>query len=533
MSDLIKNFEYKGIKQIEIPIRDIDLLNAEDYGKSIIEKYLPNIMATHNKNACKIDFFYEYFKGTQDIYKKTRLYDKDADNNHMTVENHAYRQVNFKVGFLIGERRVYTTKDGASSNDLTYLEKYLTDCDYWSKDKDLKEWVYATGIGVSSCEPRTDIIIDTGRVDEIGQPIYEYASASQGFNIEKEAPFRYDVLNPAENFVVYSSSRSKEPLFCVSIVEIDVGDKDNIDMRKLLQIETRYATFTTQSDFKYSMFDKLSSPIPKTLRYLPIVEHSINAYRMGIIELNRDLFNSINTLVSSVEDIIVDNANVILVFKNTDINAEQVKNMKKAGAIILKDNMSKGVSADLDTIKVQIDFDGFDTFYEQRLSKAYDIAGVPLASGQVTSGGDTGQARLLGGGWNNAYTIIRNDITSLLKGDYAVLRLMLQFAREIPSSPINDIYASDIEIVYRINQNDNFLVKAEGIAQLYGVNMPKEAIIKASGLFSDTNAVASQWEKSDRLAKQQAQTTATETIDVNKTTTTDNTENQNDNNSQE
>ena len=510
MSNLIEKFNYKGIKQIEIPVRDVDLMNAGDYGKSIIEKYLPNIMATHYKNACKINFFYEYFKGNQDIYLKTRLYDKDADNNHTTVENHAYRQVNFKVGFLLGERRVYTTKNGTSSNDLTYLERYLTDCDYWSKDKDLKEWVYATGIGVSSCEPRTDIIIDTGRTDEIGQPIFEYAGINDGFNIQKEAPFKYDVLNPTKNFVVYSSSRSKEPLFCVSIVEIDVGDKDNIDMRKLLQIETRYATFTTQSDLKYSIFDKLSAPTPKTLKYLPIVEHSINAYRMGIIELNRDLFNSINTLISSVEDIIVDNANVILVFKNTAITADEVKEMKKAGAIILKDNMAKGVSADLDTIKIQIDFEGFNTFYEQRLSKAYDIAGVPLASGQVTSGGDTGQARLLGGGWNNAYTIIRNDITSLLKGDYAVLRLMLKFAKEIPNSPINDIYASDIEIVYRINQNDNFLVKAEGIAQLYSVNMPKEEIVKASGLFSDTNAVASKWEESDRLAK----SSPTETIEV-------------------
>lgn len=523
----IKTFPSRGIERIEIPVRDSDLLRSEDYGKAIISKHLPGILMEHQKNAEKVKFFYNYFKGEQDVYNKERLYKKDQDNNNKIVENHAYRQVNFKTGFLIGEKRVYTTKDGTSSDDLSYLDKYLTDIDFWSKDKDLKEWIFATGIGVTHCEPRTDIIIETSELDALGKPIVRYKEKQEGFDITKEAPFNFEVIDPTENFVVYSSGRNKEPLFCVSIVKVDVGKGKEISIKKQLQIETKYATFTTKSDLDFLGLEELSTAIPKTLKYLPMVEHSTNSYRMGIIELNRDLFNSINTLISSVSDIIVDTANVILVFKNVDITAEQVQEMKKAGAIVIKDNAAKGIGADLDTIKIQIDFDGFDKFYEQRLSKAYDIAGVPLASGQVTSGGDTGQARLLGGGWSNAYTIITNDITSLLKGDYAILRLMLQFCYVTPKNPINDLAASDVDIKYRINQNDNFLVKAEGIAQLYGVNMPKEAIVKASGLFSDTNAVTTQWEESDRLAKEE------ERALITAQTKQTNQDNKNGNNSQE
>lgn len=532
MSKIVE-FDTRGIERIEIPVRDEDLRTAEDYGRRIISKYLPRVIATHCRNSEKVKFFYNYLKGVQDIYKKERLYDKDKDNNNQIVENHAYRQVNFKTGFLIGEKRVYTTKDGTSSDDLGFLEKYLTDVNFWSKDKDLKEWIFATGIGVTHCEPRTDIIIDTGRKDILGNPVLKYADISDGYNIEKESPFNFEVLDPTENFVVYSSSRNKEPLFCVSIVEVDVGKGDTIEIKKLLQIETRYATFQTKSDLDFILLEELAVAVPKTLNYLPMVEHSTNSYRMGLIELNRDLFNSMNTLISSVSDIIVDTSNVILVFKNVDITAEEVRAMKSAGAIIIKDNSAKGIGADLDTIKVQIDFDGFDKFYEQRLSKAYDIAGVPLASGQVTSGGDTGQARLLGGGWNNAYTIISNDITSLLKGDYAVLKLMLLFSKQLPNTPINQLSASDIDIKYRINQNDNFLVKAEGIAQLYGVNMPKESIIKASGLFSDTNAVASQWEENDAKVKAEQQAQAQQLVN-NKTDNSDkDVEDKKDNNSQE
>lgn len=507
MSEIIK-FETRGIERIEIPIRDEDLRNANDYGKSLIAKYLPRIIKTHRQNAKKVDFFYNFFKGMQDVYHKERLYEKDQDNNNQIVENHAYRQVNFKTGFIIGEKRVYTSKDGESSDDLKYIDRYMTDVDFWSKDKDLKEWVYATGIGVTHCEPRTDIIIPSGKMSMTGKPLMVYANAEQGYDKTKQAPFNFEVLDPCTNFVVYSTARNKEPLFCVSIAKVDVGNKDTIDLRNKLQIETAYATFETKSDLEYVKIDDLQDAKPKALRYLPMVEHSINSYRMGLIELNRDLFNSMNTLISSVSDIIVDTSNVILVFKNVDITAEQVKEMKAAGAIVIKDNSAKGIGADLDTIKIQIDFNGFDKFYQQRLTKSYDIAGVPIASGQTTSGGDTGQAREYGNGWSNAYTIITNDIASFLKGDYAVLKQMIMFSKQIPQSPINQLGASDIDIKYRINQNDNFLVKAEGIAQLYAVNLPKEEIIKASGLFSDTNAVANQWETNDAKIKAEQQSQA-------------------------
>ena len=509
MSEIVK-FETRGIERIEIPIRDIDLRTAEDGGLKLITKYLPRIMNEHKKNAEKIKFFYEFFKGKQDIYHKQRLYEKDQDNNNQIVENHAYRQVSFKTGFLIGEKRVYTSKDGVSSDDLKFLERYMTDVDFWAKDKDLKEWVYSTGIGVTHCEPRTDIIVESDKKDALGNPIMEYATEKNGFNKEKQAPFNFEVLDPCKNFVVYSTSRNKEPLFCISIAKVDVGNEKTIDIRNKLQIETRYATFETKSDLEYLDIENLEYVNPKVLRYLPMVEHSANSYRMGLIELNRDLFNSMNTLISSVSDIIVDTSNVILVFKNVDITAEQVKEMKAAGAIVIKDNSAKGIGADLDTIKIQIDFNGFDKFYQQRLTKSYDIAGVPIASGQTTSGGDTGQAREFGNGWNNSYTIIANDIASFLKGDYAVLEQMIMFAKIIPQSPINQLWTSDIDIKYRINKNDNFLVKAEGIAQLYAVNLPKEEIIKASGLFSDTNTVANQWETNDAKVKaeQQAQAQA-------------------------
>lgn len=497
-----KTFGFEGIQRIEIPKVDADFMTA-DYGLAIIKKFLPKVLSTHNSNATKEKTLYDFYLGKQDIYNKQRLYQKDCENNNQIVENHAFRQVNFKVGIITGEKRDYTYKVGSKGDDLKYLDYYFTDVDFFGKDKELKEWIFATGVGVTYVGARKDIIVDDGIDPLTGEMKSRYKTIADGYDVKTEAPFTFSILEPFNNFVVYSSGRDKEPLFCVSIVEVDVGDDDKIEIRKKIQVETRYATFETTTDLNYGdVRDLTMVGKPKVIKYIPMVEHCTNRARKGIVELNYDLFNSINTLISSVTDMIVDNANLILVFKNVDIDEKSVLAMKSAGAIIISDPDGNG-NADLSTIKMEIPFDGLNAFYEQRVSQAYDIAGVALASGQVTSGGDTGQARLLGGGWNNAYTMASNDITTLLKGDYMVLKQFLMVCREVSDNPINELTASQIDIKYRINQNDNFLVKAQGIAQLAGVRFPKEEIVKASGLFSDTNTVAMKWrdEENEALAR--------------------------------
>ena len=105
MAFTIPEFDFKGIKRIEIPKRDADFMGQSDYGFSIIKKYLPNILATHRQNARKIEFLHNYLLGEQDILAKERPHDVDKKNNNQIIENHANRQVEFKVGFLTGEQR--------------------------------------------------------------------------------------------------------------------------------------------------------------------------------------------------------------------------------------------------------------------------------------------------------------------------------------------------------------------------------------------------------------------------------------------
>lgn len=492
----IPEFDFRGIKKIEIPYADKDFASG-DYGESILNKYMQPILNAHAQNEDKEKYLYEYMQGFQDIRYKSRLYQKDQKNNNIISQNHAYRQVQFKVGFLTGEQREYTHKSDVQTDDLIYLDRYFADTQFFAKDKDIKEWAYSTGVGVAFVEPRTDIIGENG-----------YYTKAEGFDVENEAPFHFESLDPTKNFVVYSSGRSKEPLFCVSIVEEDIGNNDTIQIEYRIIIETRYAYFECNTSKAYKGFQQvIKLGENKSLHYLPMIEQTYNASRMGIVELNKDSFNAVNTLLSNVEDMVIDNANMIFVFKNIDADKLDLDNLKERGAVVISDtpDMRAGGTADLKTIKIEIPFDGFIDYTESLLVPSYDIAGVPLASGQVTSGGDTGQARLLGGGWNNAYISVNSDITTFKQSDYKILETILLACRQVPNCPVNELYPSQIDIKYRINQNDNLLVKAQSIYQLWQANFPYEETIKASGLFSDSVTVAKKWQEKDEKAKQQAE----------------------------
>ena len=528
---ITRDFDFKGIKRITIPKLDSDFTASNGYGWDIIKKYLPSILDTHKKNAEKIDYLYNFKLGVQDILDKVRKHEVDSENNNIEIENHATRQVEFKVGFICGEPRDYTHKSDSDSDDLLYLMRYFSDCDFFAKDADLKDWIYTCGIGVTKSTPRTDIITTEEKGLFAKRTITRYKTEKEGYNIEFEAPFKFNVKDPRCNFKVYSSGDDNEDLFDISYVDIDIStEKDSQpQIVKQLLIETRYAWFKFNADRSFATF-YWNTPeeveiMPKELHYLPLIEFAVDKDRIGIVEKNKSAFNTINIFRSNVNDMVIDNANSILLFKNVDVNSEEIKDMIKAGAVIIRDGINGATvtQAGFENVQIEIPFDKMATYIDQVMQNAYDIAGVPLASGQVTSGGDTGQARLLGGGWNNAYIIIHKEIMKLLEYDYKQLKLILMLCKQVPKCPLNELYASQVDIHYHVNQNDNLQVKAQSMKYMYDMNMPLEFILKVGGLSNDIKTHSRQWQENiDKARAIQAETeketqTSTEEIKEEKT----------------
>lgn len=490
------NFNFVGIKRIEIPKTDSDFVdNATTL--SILEKYMPTILSQHKQNASKIEYLWAFYNGVQDIRDKQRPYAKDALNNNRLSENHARRQVDFKVSLF--KDRTFTLKKSVKGNEQTKEEidtllNYLSDTKVDSKSEELCTQVFALGVGCVEVTPKTDIIY------QVGDRYY----VDEDFDFDTEAPFNFNVVDPRDNFVVYSSGKNHDALFSVSIINVEKDtNTKNINLQKQILVETRYAYYMFNTEMSFKGLKNMSWVGDKAYYYLPMRECAINIDRIGVIEINRDIFNMVNTLSSSIVDIVEDNSNAILVFKNTDISSDQVTDMRSAGAIVLPTAQSSraGAEADLDVLKVEMPIKELNLYIENLISKADDIVGVASASNTVTSGGSTGQAIVYGGGWQNAYDIAERQKSHFVDFDKECLTLMLFVCKMFTASPIQNLKQAQVKIKYTITRNDNMQVKAQAIVNMATANVPFKRIVQAVDIWDDEDEVAIEWEERDRQVK--------------------------------
>lgn len=462
------SFSFSGIKKIRIPVKEEQILaNAE----AVLKEWLNVCLQLHTDNQSKEKILREYFGGIQDIKFKERAYGQSINNK--IVENHALAQVEFKVGFLLGDKPQITQKSDVNVDDIMYLDRFLSSAGFYSQLKTLKRDVYMLGIGTTFIAPNTDII------DEKGKYIAEYDK-------DHDAPFMIDVVDPEFNFVVYSSYNGCKPLFCVNIIPLNIN---SVDFKFEVNIYTRkkQITYKTEGLINGNLV-KITEKNLVVFKTLPIIEHVANAERLGIIEKNKDLFDSINSAISSSADAIASVVDNIFVFEGVDVEADDVKDMIAAGAIQLPQG------GKVTTIDIEYNHADINVYYEQRVTKAYDIAGVPIASGMSTSGGDTGKARLLGGGWENAYTKIKGDIIGMESSDFKMLEQIIELCKTVPNTKLNEINATQIEMNYNINPNDNILAKAQALKYLYEMNMPADMSLKMTNLSMDIHTDSQKWD---------------------------------------
>ena len=178
----------QGIRKIKIPVKAEELRTADGV-RSVIRKYLNKCLLVHRDNANKEKRLYDYYTGKQDILEKKRPYASNV--NTQTVENHAKRQVDFKVDFLLGDKMQFSHKSENSNDDLHYFDMFLADSGFYTEQREFKKDAYMLGVGTSFVQPRTDIINSDG-------------SYSDDYDKDTESPFFISSVSPMKNFVVYS-----------------------------------------------------------------------------------------------------------------------------------------------------------------------------------------------------------------------------------------------------------------------------------------------------------------------------------------
>lgn len=469
---------YTGREKITIPV------SFEDFNNSplkYIEHYLSNVVSKNNNNKQEADELRGIYKGLQSIWDKVRL-NGNTDNNNKIEVNHIFRQVEFKKGFMVGNPIDYSLAvSDKSTNALTYLQKYFKDSDKASKDIDKYEDLFVCGIAEQFIIPKR----------------YDYDE-------EGEAPFELYNVEVGTAFKVYSNDISQAPLFDVVIsqkIKDDFSKETFYDVYLINPNDKE--TYLINFDSKYKKIGVLKK---QPYNFLPIVESSLNKNRMGIVELVISIQDALNLIQSNQLDNIIEFVNAYLVFENVNIPtkdkkqyAETINMYRKNRAIAIKSSNPQ-LPAKVDLLKETLQHTEINDSFELLLQEMYDIVATPRSSGGVTSGGDTGEARILGNGWESAQNQAKVDVTYVSKYERELLKKVIDICKE-NTTKVKDVYASEIDIKYSINMSNNILTKTQALQNLYTMHVPYEDALAMTGATSDTHGLGDKWAKFDEEAK--------------------------------
>ena len=393
--------------------------------------------------------------------------------------------VEFKKGYLYGEDVTYSfLNDTTCSDDLTYFNKYMQNQDKASKNVDISEDVYIGGSGIRFILPAK-----------------KYAN----FDPTKNAPFEIYNLDYNCAFIVYSSNYTREKLFGGIITTIDSIDDDNVKY-ELMIYDHQYAYVFSMSgtSVSYSFNPVYKYKLPHYIGMCNFVEYKVNKSRIGLIERIESLLDAVNEVSSYSVDNIVDFVNAILVVYNQKMSKNAKQNIDQNKSMILQTN-DPSRPADAKYLVNELNLEGVQTKYEAITTLAYNIVGVPQATTKSTSGGDTGEARALGGGWQRADEVAKQEEKGLIKAEREMLEICLSICKKTPGCPVNELDASDIKIVFNRSNRDNLLVKMQSLKYGYDMNMPKEPLLNIVGVTSNSHEVAHEWEELDNTVKEDGQ----------------------------
>lgn len=455
-------------------------LDKKDLTAEKIMSILPEVLREHEKNAREINYLYRYYKGYQPILKKEKNVRPEINNK--VLENHAFEIVEFKKAYVYGEPVQYVQK-GEKNNEtvnpeISIINKFMESEDKSSKDKDLAEWQYICGTA------------------------YRWADIDSKED-EDEAPFEISIPDPRRTFVVYSSGIKGEQLFSghYSWFSENLINDDGESYTSKYRIITIYTedymykfkeSFGTceimQQNLPQIGLDEKETKVdayPLVIKGHRIIEYPLNTARIGLIELVMSGLNALNRIKSDDLDGIDQFIQSLLVFINQEVDLETFKTLVEAGAIqVSSDNPQK--PADVKLLTQQLLHSETKIVTDDIYNNILTICGIPRLNDKP-SGGDTGQARLLGEGWTMADERAKQDELSFKKSERQFLKLILNICKY--KSQIKTLKISDIDIKFTRNKSDNLLVKTEGLMNMKQSQVAPEIAFTICGLFSDPNDV--------------------------------------------
>lgn len=459
-----------GRKKILVP-------KPDELNENNLREAIKKTVAIHSNISRECDFLWKYYKGYQPILGRQKKVRPDICNK--VVVNHAYEITTFKNGYIFGEPVQFVQKgkqgvaEGYSKENLVSpLNELMNNENKAQKDKSLGKWMHVTGIGYRMVLPKKD----------------------------KNGIFKIATLDPRKAFVVYDTDIEETPWLCGQYF-IDT-DSEGKEYKKLCcYTENLYILFDSYGVSELDKFEMEST----AYGFLPIIEYQLNEERQGCFEPVIDLLNEINTIESNSADLIEQNVQHLIVYKNCEITNEKHDEFIQKGAIRITDKGNR--QGDVKVLKVDMALAEIQNVIDAKYNSVLQICSMP--DRKTSSGGNTGSSVELGQGWRNTEACAKDTTAMYNPSEYMFLSAVLRIIKDSTASEeeLKNLNIAEIGIQFTRNRTDNYLVKTQGLlSELQAGVHPRQALIDC-GLFSDPEQVYV--DSKDRFKKWEEDTTET------------------------
>lgn len=414
----------------------------EELNESNLLEILNDAVSTHTVNANEIDYLYNYYKGEQEIQKKTK--ETRPEINHKITQNVAMEIVNFKKGYTFGEPVQYIARGEEEniSSQINELNDYMLECDKDSLDTELAEWMFIGGIGYRICLPNPN------------------------WGVDDETPFKIHTLDPRNTFVVRNNNITKEVAMAVTF--------KTVDNHKVYSIYTKD---------KFYLVDELEGILDSQDIYtgIPIIEYINNNARIGAFEPVLSLLDAINDVQSNRLDDIEQHVNSFMAVFGAELTDETYKQVQEWKMMVLPDGTDvKYLSATLQQSDIQ-------TYVDDLYATVLTIVGKPSVDRTGSDGGGSnGVAIHLKNGWEETETQAKSVEKVFKKSERDLLRLVL---RIMNSFGITTLRLRNIDIKFARRYTDNILTKVQSLTSMLDAGIEPAIAIATSGIWNDPTDV--------------------------------------------
>ena len=432
---------YNGRTKITSNVDVVDETNLIDVLNNANQKF--------TQNVAQIDYLFNYYKGIQPILDRQK--EVRSEINNKIVVNLAQAIVKFKTGYLLWKPIQYVARtEEVKSEDLSVLNGYME-----LENKETKDKLIANAQSICGTAYRL-VLVNEEYDDEMD-----------------DSPFIIRTVEPRNAFVVYSANTGEALLGVVVIRDVNAGG----------QI-TKYQAFSKD---KYWVVDATTMLIEETQSHtygrIPLIEYPLNEERIGDFEIVLDLMDAVSLTQSNRVDGVEQFIQSLLVFKNVEINADMLAQLKDLGAINIKDNGE--VEANISYLAQELNQTQVQTLIDCMIAQILTIVGMPSKNNSGGAGSNTGQAVIIANGWSEAEARA-NDTELIFKAsERDFLKLVLYITRTMTKTKL-DLKMSELEIKFTRRNYENVYQKAQVLdLMLKNDKIAPRLAFVVCGLFQD------------------------------------------------